>query len=343
MKKLHFIENVNYLRLINNQIYYINSKTRELYSINVDRMPQRLVNRKVDNYVFQTNSIVFQSDNTIYRLEDDSDIEIIKSDETNYFGLQDYLFNNKAIISLTKKNDWLANSMLLISDRNEIEKFDFIFNAEIYFDNYYCNHNNESVFTYTNLHNEIWKVDVTNYGRDIAKNPETGEVLWDNLNGIKDDLFADNKNIYVPLKGGQLLALDGGTGEKVWMFDNEKYGIYNIFKNKIYKGDGKSIIVINAINGQAEKELHFKNIPVLKGYIPAGPFLIYDDIIISTDVLYGKICLLNRSTLEVEDFFSLNKKLVNSKSAIIWNDNKLYVLDIEQTLHIFEKDQNEIS
>jgi len=341
MKKLHFIENVNYLRLINNQIYYINSKTRELYSINVDRMPQRLVNRKVDNYVFQTNSIVFQSDNTIYRLEDDSDIEIIKSDETNYFGLQDYLFNNKAIISITKKNDWLANSMLLISDRNEIEKFDFIFNAEIYFDNYYCNHNNESVFTYTNLHNEIWKVDVTNYGRDIAKNPETGEVLWDNLNGIKDDLFADNKNIYVPLKGGQLLALDGGTGEKVWMWEHPRNGVFAIQGEYIYKQDGLTIFEINTRNGVLNREKNFNDDVLVEKFHASGPLWVYEDLIIVCDVLYGKICLLNRSTLEVEDFFSLNKKLVNSKNAIIWNDNKLYVLDIEQTLHIFEKDQNE--
>jgi len=341
MKKLNSIEYVNHLKIVNKKVYYVNSKSKELNVIKADLKPQTLANIEVDNFIIQSNSIVFQSDNTIYRLKDNSYYEIVKKDKLNYLGLQNYLFNNKVIIALTKVNDWQAYAMLLITENDKIEKIGYLFYPEIYSNNYYFNHSTKTVFSYTISHKEVWKKDITNFGRNIAKDPKTGEVLWDKPNEIKEALLADDKNIYVPLTGGQLLALDAKTGEKVWMFDNEKLGKYQILDDKIYKGDGKSIIVYDKNNLKIEKKLYFKDVPILKNYIPAGPFLVYNDIIISTDVLYGKICLLNRQTLEVEEFFSLDKKLVNSKDAIIWNDNKLYVLDIDHTLHIFEKTSNE--
>ena len=244
--------------------------------------------------------------------------------------------NKHYIANRNTKSFWEIDDKLNLTNTNKYVQFNTVLNNNII--------HNTSTFIkcYKNLDGELkWEVKIENFGRNIAKDPKTGEVLWDKPNEIKEALLADDKNIYVPLTGGQLLALDAKTGEKVWMFDNEKLGKYQILDDKIYKGDGKSIIVYDKNNLKIEKKLYFKDVPILKNYIPAGPFLVYNDIIISTDVLYGKICLLNRQTLEVEEFFSLDKKLVNSKDAIIWNDNKLYVLDIDHTLHIFEKTSNE--
>ena len=261
--------------------------------------------------------------------------ELIKKIEEG-FNLDIKTINNiHYIANRNTKTYWIIDDDLNLTNTGKYIQFNAVLNNNI------IHYTSTFIKCYKNLDGDLkWEIQVADFGRNIAKHPKTGEILWDKPNEIKEALLADDKNIYVPLTGGQLLALDSQTGEKVWMFDNEKLGMYNIFQDKIYKGDGKSIIALNAKNGQIEKELYFKNIPILREYIPAGPFLAYEDIIISTDVLYGKICMINRHTFEVEEFFSLNKKLVNSKSAIAWNNNRLYVLDIDRTLHIFEKEEN---
>lgn len=333
---LQRIKNINYLRLKNDMLYFINFKTKQLNVINEDLLPQVLVKKKVDSYVFLSNTIVYQSDNTIFKLGIPD--EVIKKSKKEYFGLQDYLFESKVVVSLTKTNEWLANSMLLLKEDNSIEKLDFIFNNEIQIDNIYYNHNQSSVFAFNNSHKLIWKIDVVGFGRDIAKDPKTGEVLWDKPNEIKEDLLADDKNIYVPLKGGQLLALNSQTGKKVWMWEHPRNGAFAVQGEFIYKQDGLTIFEINTNTGDLVRRKNFIEDKLVDNFHASGPLWVYENTIIVCDVLYGKICLLNRHTFEVEDFFSLNKKLVNSKTAIVWNDNKLYVLDIEQTLHVFEKE-----
>ncbi len=321
-------------------------------------------------------TIILCADEIIIRKQNNEIFKIDKYDELILIDLNDInslkCFNNKLLLSDYKK-------LYIYSNNNIIQKIcgNFVLMRAISFDNrlFMIERKENSIipsiynenlkiiyngiwpinfakgnhlFLYDNKfiksYNYIqgkqkWQIDISNFGRNIAKDPKTGEILWDKPNEIKENLLADDKNIYVPLTGGQLLALDSQTGKKVWMWEQPRNGTFAIQDNYIYKQDGLTIFEIDTKNGKLVRKKHFNDDKLVNDFHASGPLWVYEDIIIVCDVLYGKICLLNRHTLEVEEFFSLNKKLINSKNAIVWHNNKLYVLDIDNTLHIFEKEK----
>jgi hypothetical protein len=138
-----------------------------------------------------------------------------------------------------------------------------------------------------------------------------------------------------------LLALNSETGKKEWIQDYNKgrSGFYNLFGNKIYKHDGNSLIEIEAKTGEKLREMEFQEYTLnnCKTFYALHHFWVYEDII----VMYGynnMIVLINRQDFVIKDYIQLPNALSASKDNVIWHNHKLYVLDLTNTLHIFEED-----
>jgi len=306
-----------------------------------------IIDKNVNSFVKFNDKLFFNTRpkyNEIFIIEDKQKKTIFRVNDDETLSLStDCLINSKLSGAITKKGDFIPYSGFLIDNNFNIEEFNPYNRFDVKVVDLYFNYGRNKVFAYSTDMQLVYDVDITNFGRNIAKDPKTGAVLWDKPNEIKEALLADDKNIYVPLTGGQLLALDAKTGKKVWMWEQPRNGTFAIQGEYIYKQDGLTVFEIDTNTGKLIREKNFNDDVLVERFHASGSLWVYENLIIVCDVLYGKICLLNRQTLEVEEFFSLDKKLVNSKDAIIWNDNKLYVLDIDHTLHIFEKQKNTIA
>lgn len=232
------------------------------------------------------------------------------------------------------KSFWILDEELSITDTKKY----FYFN-EIVRD-YPVNNGSTSISLFNGIEGKTtWEVNISQYGRNIAHHPKTNEVLFDKPNEIDGKLLGDQERIYVPLAGGQLVALSIETGECMWLWESNRKGAYKEFGDHVYKQDGLSVFVINKTDGTLSRKVNFKIDLGLSDFHASGPLWVYEDVIVVCDVLYGKICILNRLNFQLVEFFSLEKKLVNSESAIAWNDGKLYVLDIERTLHVYSEEK----
>lgn len=180
-----------------------------------------------------------------------------------------------------------------------------------------------------------WQTDISTFGRYLNLRGEQQP------NEIDGDLMGYENLLFVPMKGGQLLALDVETGEKVWIqdYNNGRSGFYTLYSDKIYKHDGLSLIEIDVITGARIREMIFPEYKAddLKTFYALHYFWVYDDIII----MYGhknRIAIINRESFQIIKIMELPASLPASKDNVIWHDNKLYVLDLTNTLHVYERE-----
>lgn len=253
-------------------------------------------------------------------------------------GFNLYQFNrtpkNEILIPCkTTKSYWIFDKNL---NKRDLGQY---FRVRVILENLALDYSDKELIAHPFLEKEIvWQEDVSTFRRNIRKHRDTGEILSDEPNEIDGELFSYEGLIYVPLKGGQLLALNASDGKMVWIWEHDRLGAYGIEGDKIYKQDGKEVFEIDALNGSLLKSTKLSNDPSMHDFHASGPIWVYQDIIVVADVLSGKICMLDRLSFEVLDFFTINKKLPFNNDTIIWHENKLYVLDLENTLHIFEKE-----
>lgn len=337
---MHFsssFDNVSNVRTYNESLFMINTKDRKLYQLNADNTLLKITEEKVDSFIFYFNALFFQSENAIYKLDPQKQL-VLKGSHNEIIGLQQYLFNDQIVVSSTPVNDWMPNASYLIDSSLQYQKLNFAFRYDLNVGAIYANFNQNELITFSKTHEQLKKIEASKFSRNIAHHPKTGEVLWDKPNEIHERPIGDNEKIYVPLTGGQLVALYAESGEKAWLWEHHRTGTYQILGEYIYKQDGLSIFEIKTSDGTLNREKKFNDDPMVEGFHASGPLWVYEDVIIVCDVLYGKICMMDRSTLDVIEFFSLEKKLINSENAIAWHQEKLYVLDIDNTLHIFERE-----
>ena len=179
-----------------------------------------------------------------------------------------------------------------------------------------------------------WQIDISIYG---LNNNLQEEIIPNEIDG---DLMGFEDSIYVPLQGGQLLCLDANTGEKKWIQDyNGRSGFYSLQNDKIYKHDGLSLLEIDVKTGVVLRSKIFSanNESELQNFYALNTFWTYDDVVI----LYGldnRVILLNRHTFDLSDSVNLQTGISTDENNVIWHENKLYILDLNNTLHVFEKD-----
>ena len=263
-------------------------------------------------------------------LVDDSDVE--------FYNLSNLLIDSKLPVYYSEKEGFLPIGMYLINSQLNVEQLEQVHSYAIKSENHYFRNTPKQIHAYNLDHQNEYILNISDYGRNIKKARDSGKILSDEPNEIDGNLFCYEGLLYVPLAGGQLLALNAESGKEIWMLEHEVSGAYQIIDSKIYKKDIKQIFEIDALTGEVLKHKELRKDPQTKEFSAAGPLWVYKDIIIATDVLKGEICLLERSSLSVIEFFTINKKLPFNNNAIAWYENELYVLDLENTLHIFKKE-----
>lgn len=143
--------------------------------------------------------------------------------------------------------------------------------------------------------------------------------------------------VFLPLKYGQLLALNATDGSLKWI--KEYTGSYNCFDNHLYHLNGPELHEIDPENGSILQTIEFAKHIDKPGLGMIRPFKVYDDIIL----LHGHqstVALVDRKTFELIDWFQPagweSTTIASSPYVIHWCNNRVNVVDMNEVLHIYE-------
>jgi hypothetical protein len=145
--------------------------------------------------------------------------------------------------------------------------------------------------------------------------------------------------VFLPLKYGQLLALNAVDGSFKWMKD---YGGYTAsFDNRVYHLNGPELQEIDPESGDILRTVEFRKHIDKPGFVMSQPFEAYDDIIL----LQGHqsvVALVDRKTFELIDWFQPSgwesTRIPSSLGVMHWCNNRVYVVDMDEVLHIYERE-----
>ena len=181
-----------------------------------------------------------------------------------------------------------------------------------------------------------WQFDPANYGRNIKFSRDSKEVLSDEPNYISGSPFSDNDNLFIPLEGGQLVALNINNGEFKWMLEQKINGSYIYHSGSIYKKNSKEIFKINPITGSVDRQLNFYEAEISNGLLSTQPFWITNDYIFVCDTLNGTLCQIDKDEFEVVAILKINSKIPNSTNSMIVIEDSAYLIDLDNNLHLIE-------
>lgn len=181
-----------------------------------------------------------------------------------------------------------------------------------------------------------WSLSPEKYGRNIKYHRDTKEVILDQTNTISDYPFKDEINIYVPLEGGQLIALSIDNGDLRWMLDQNVNGSYKYFNGFIYKQNGKELFEINTIDGSIQRQLNYNEAAISRGLLSTQPIWVTNENIFISDTFNGTLCQINKNKFEVHALLNIDSKIPNWPNSLIAMTEEIYLIDIENNLHIIE-------
>lgn len=231
---------------------------------------------------------------------------------------------NLLIPNRVTKTHWELSTELDLTDTSHLFKFDKCINGRYYIYMYPPN-----LLTRINIYNQeiIWQVRPTDY-LSIASSEE---II------VKDHPLSYQDYIYFQLESGELFSLNSETSSLEWMVRHEFSGPISIYNDKIYKRSNK-LYEICAKTGKTEKEKLIKEI-VGGSFSATGRIISYEDVIVLWDVKDSEVVMINRDDFSLADKVKINSIGIGNQEGVIeWHDDKLYVLDMERTLHIFERD-----
>ena len=321
--------NINLIRKWKDAILYLKSEkdNQELF-INLTKT-QSILNEKIFRIYIKDDLLLFQK-------EEGSSIYTYNEKYIKKFLNKECFISkrpiNQFIISEKEKNGY---TYFLLNESLELTKIPF--SPNFIYKNFIIDHWNREVIKNYNFKDQklLWEKDISTYGKNKTLNSE--QIIPNEIDG---QLLGFEDSIYVPLQGGQLLCLDIYTGEKKWIQDyNGRSGFYSLQNDKIYKHDGLSLLEIDVKTGVILRSKIFSanNESELQNFYALNTFWTYDDVII----LYGldnRVILLNRQTFDLSDSVNLQTGISTDENNVIWHENKLYILDLNNTLHVFEKD-----
>lgn len=180
----------------------------------------------------------------------------------------------------------------------------------------------------------LWQINTSLYGF-FKETIDDG--FTEHPNTIDRPIFGNDNCVYVPMKGGQLLALNALDGSLKWMLEMPYSGFYGIYEDRIYKNSDNILYEIDAKSGSILRSLEYKHLKKLKGLFGfSADFRVYEDYIVLKDQIRGWVAMFDRKTMTLAHLAETGSRIGSDASYFHWIDNKLYVLDRENTLHIFE-------
>ncbi len=363
MKLIEKIEDVSFYSFLNEKELFI------LFLKEVINNKNILTLTKNGKIVFGKYLIEFLDDFILIQVIDSMVLEIFNKKGEFLKELNE----NFNLMSL-KKN---KNGQTIIANRKTktfwvIDNEGKFFNTENYFQfhflfcNQYIKIENQTIIKSINEDNSIkWQINISNIDVLNLENEEKNNC---NKIALEIDLHCSEEFglIYVPLTGKQLLAINAENGEIVWVKQYKTYefkdeyslGNLAIKENYIYKHDGFTLSKIDAQSGEIVKTVIFTEIPALaniynrndvvftiknrylNAFNASSPVVINDDFIIIWYPPDSNIAIFKTENLEFYDFVHIPNVtgVAHMDSVVSFHNNKLYVKDIDNTLHIFEKE-----
>jgi len=319
---------------------YVKLKKGRLYKID-DLKLILIAEEEIESFTIYEGYQIYQivgEPSAIYILNEDGPSQkLLQSENEDLTISRGLLISGQLPVFFNQTGDIFPGGMYLIGPDLSIGRVEVpnVYNIQI--GQHFFNNTIGSIFSYGIDHSLNYKLDISGFGTNVVVHRETGEILSKKSNEIDGELFASESFLYVPLRGGQLLAVDAATGEQKWLWEHDRLGAYGKQGDIIYKQDGKSLYVIDALNGDLIKSKRFSEEVILIDFHASGPIWIYQDVIIVVDVLSGKVCILDILTLNALDYFTINKKIPFDLDALTLHEDKLYILDLENTLYVFEQ------
>jgi len=329
MKKINTIVNVKEIFLTNETIVYTINCEGELAEgcyILHENKPRCILKTQLHHCSGFINGFVYQLKNN----EEIFYFDFVKTQQILPNGYNFYAFNQNIenFLKLSFKKDGMKHFYLLDIFLNKKQLLDF---PDYCFQNIFLRAKRKTIDAFST--SNLWKNDISRYGTNKTLNSE--QIVPNEIDG---DLMGFEDLLYVPLQGGQLLCLDINTGKQKWIQDyNGRFSSYSLYDDKIYKSDGLSLLEIDAKTGDTLRLKIFSESDEteLQIFHALNTFWTYEDVII----LYGlnnTVAILNKNNFSLFGFISLPASISTDKDNVIWHDEKLYVLDLTNTLHIFE-------
>lgn len=166
-------------------------------------------------------------------------------------------------------------------------------------------------------------------------------LLWtkDIIYPFNGFLYFINDRFVINTKGGIFLSLDSLTGNILWQLNEMHY--LKVYGETLYSLGATGYIEVNSKDGKIIKEVNLENqYEILQIQNSAASYSIDQNYLYFNDVRRAKSGVLEKTTAKIIWTFKLPVKdgviIPASNIPKVFGD-KMYVLDSEDTLHIFSK------
>lgn len=266
----------------------------------------------------------------LFVMDKDLKEKLVSPKRISFYSIRQELKNYLKIRHMDDRGNW-KNAWVNISFeiREPKNHYDLEFKGVFVFKGFSKN----IIKGYDELENLIWETDISRFG-------SAGEFQNDKLvevpNSIDRKILGSEKNVIVPLMNGHLLALNAATGEKAWQLELPSTGFCLSYKDRLYKHDGKTIYEIDVNTGALIKEIAFEKDAIAEGFYASDWFWLNEEYIILKNIMNGDILILDRLEMKVVKLVETGTNLASSDANLIWHNAQLYLIDLDDTLHIFE-------
>jgi hypothetical protein len=251
-----------------------------------------------------------------------------------YFGIDS---NYKSFVVFVKKSrvdESLVYENFVLRDNGTVDKSEIGFG--LFLNNKYLLGLSKSTHVYAysdSKGKKAWQSDLSQIGPYIKMDDTVAGA-----NEIDGDLMGSEEYglIYVPMAGGQLVALDSENGEVKWVNSTDWNGRYGMYKQHIFKVSDK-LYKFDGCTGELLMRRDFREIIDID-FVPSGPVLVYNDLILLLDTRGATVVMVDTASLSYINHVHIEgvPGIAHSKNVLDWQNGKLYILDIGRTLHVFE-------
>lgn len=180
---------------------------------------------------------------------------------------------------------------------------------------------------------KYWELDVSEIGQTVSSGKETkGKIVG--------SLMAKNKVLLVAISNSKLVKIDTDTGNILWERGSTNH-LLQFYGGRIINVDAGYYREISSDTGKTLVEYPMKSEYERHGFRFMGTnrnFTVTDTHIIIVDAMSYKMGCINRSTGKIDWSVEVGEGKVTLPNAPIMYENKLYILDDEGTLHVYEKE-----
>lgn len=179
---------------------------------------------------------------------------------------------------------------------------------------------------------KCWGLNVSEIGQTVSDGKETkGKIVG--------SLMAENEQLLVAISNRKLLNIDTNTGNISWEKGSTNH-LIQLHGDKIINVDAGYYREISLDTGETLVEYEMKSEYEKHGFTVTGPlgaFTVTDTHVFIVHAMGCKMGCINRSTGKIDWSVEVGEGKVTLPHAPIFFRHKLYVLDDEGTLHVYEK------